>query len=347
MSTKSSHQKAFWQRGVVRVVPMGIGVIILLLLLHFTNFSFEELYSTFIRIEGRAVLEIVLITWVWLMLVAYRWGAMVKVTVPRYRFLKGFFFYYSSLSVMAVYFLSQAVGNIGMKTLALKQEKNIPIATGSFIVVVEHLANLFFLSLFVLPAVLFACKLSSPSGALLSALVSVVGAFVGVFLWFSTLKRYFAWGVKAVGGFVSRFSWGKKARFLENIDSQRFDLLHRGLVLKLMVYSCIIYLIGPVRNYIFAEALGIEIPFVPLLLVFPFVYIVGLAGLTPGSLGITEVGWVGVLMLIGVEKDQALLFALSVRFLNIAAVLGVFLVSFCQYNLAGYWVAGHPPTGDN
>jgi len=65
--------------------------------------------------------------------------------------------------------------------------------------------------------------------------------------------------------------------------------------------------------YFMAQAIGIPISWPLLFASFPFVQLSLIAAVTPGGIGIFDLGWVGLLILGGVSRPDALTFALAQR----------------------------------
>ena len=65
--------------------------------------------------------------------------------------------------------------------------------------------------------------------------------------------------------------------------------------------------------YFMAQAIGIPISWPLLFASFPFVQLSLIAAVTPGGIGIFDLGWVGLLILGGVSRTDALTFALAQR----------------------------------
>jgi uncharacterized membrane protein YbhN (UPF0104 family) len=73
------------------------------------------------------------------------------------------------------------------------------------------------------------------------------------------------------------------------------------------------------------------------LFVIPVIQISGVINITPGSLGVLELGSWGALLLIGIPKDQILRFVLGQRILLTASLLFLILLNHLFFFLKSKW----------
>lgn len=81
------------------------------------------------------------------------------------------------------------------------------------------------------------------------------------------------------------------------------------------------------RSVLVAWALGLELSPAVLLLATPLVQVVYVLAFTPGGLGLTEAGWVGVLVAAGTPAEVAVAFAVGQRAIVLASVAAAWLVT--------------------
>lgn len=103
-------------------------------------------------------------------------------------------------------------------------------------------------------------------------------------------------------------------------------LMQPGFIAKILAISYIRYGFVFLRAFIIVRAIGLGIDTATFAQSFSLVRAVGLVALTPGSLGITEWSWTGVLTWFGLSAVGAAAFALTSRILNSLALVVVFLI---------------------
>ncbi|MCP4147598.1 MAG: flippase-like domain-containing protein [bacterium] len=313
------------------LLSLSVGILLLWGLLNYTGFSFSEFFKRITRIPFGFILLILAVTWLFVTANAARWSAIVRQISGNREFPKGFFFYYVSISYLAIFFVSGTFGNIGVKSLSLKYKKDIKIIDGSFTVVMEHVLNVLVILLMLLPSFLYVAKiLPAPVAAGLSLLF--------LLLVYVLLKKYYRKALTIIARTLSlikkiagKLPLIKKLTDTQSQELQFTDHDNREFIVKLFALSVVVYTACLLRPYIYTFALGVEVPLLPFILAYPFVYIISAVGITPGSLGLTELGYVGMLMMLGIGKEEAALFVVGMRLLNIASMLVMFAIGYLYY----------------
>jgi uncharacterized membrane protein YbhN (UPF0104 family) len=90
------------------------------------------------------------------------------------------------------------------------------------------------------------------------------------------------------------------------------------------------------RNYLVVLAAGLPIGFSPTALAIPVLILASIIAITPGNLGISEWGWVGVLMVFGTSKLDAAEFAILRRVVVLVAII------LCNVLVALYFLIFRP-----
>ena len=89
--------------------------------------------------------------------------------------------------------------------------------------------------------------------------------------------------------------------------------LPRGLALRIGVLSLARYLAVLAQFWTVAAGVGIGMTFFQIAAAAPLGQLAGMAGFTPGALGIQEAGWVGAFTWVGLDAVSIGLFVLSQR----------------------------------
>ena len=125
------------------------------------------------------------------------------------------------------------------------------------------------------------------------------------------------------------FFRGRMSR--EHFSPDGFAGIDRKTTSKLVRLSLLAFSVILVRCFIYIQAFGIRVGFFEFSLLFSIGYALSSLGLTPGNLGIAELGWFGVLTLIGVGRDEAVFFAIGKRIIDMGAIVLMTAGSYIYY----------------
>jgi uncharacterized protein (TIRG00374 family) len=112
------------------------------------------------------------------------------------------------------------------------------------------------------------------------------------------------------------------------------DALSPRLLLGAFGLTVIKYCAFALRAYLVIKAVGAAIPAASLLLALPLSQASLLLAVTPGGVGITEMGWVGALSLLGISGGVGASFAVAHRLVVTISVLGIALMGQAAYAVA-------------
>ncbi len=267
-----------------------------------------------------------------LLLKSIRWSVIVRILTDKDKFPRGFFFYYTCISTLMTQIVSQAFVNIGVKTLSLKYKQNVNVVEGSSTGVIEHVLNILIILASALPSLLFVTKLISPSLAIGLSIMLIAFIFVLTNNYYYLLLKYTYALISFLYNIIGKVPFLKKFASYELSFRDATSEIKKRCAMKLLIFSVLIYYALLIRYYIYGGALNIEIPFVQFILTFPIVYIINAIGFTPGSIGISEFGWFGVLLFIGVGREDASIFIVSQRIFSIISILIISLFGYIYYS---------------
>ena len=215
-------------------------------------------------------------------------------------------FFYVNMTARALgLVLPRALSSLGGKSVGLRAF-GVPIARSVWIVMVDNLFDVLVLGVLTLPALLLFRSMVSPIGYyLISILVMIILALL---LWWGILTRWLI----ILLTWIHRVPWLSKrvkldAKTAETIlPAPKPAIKIQGLTLLLSVA------IGLTYFYI-AQAVGISVPLSAILASFAVVQLSLIIAVAPGGLGIFDLGWLGLLHLIGIPEDQAVTFVIAQR----------------------------------
>jgi len=93
------------------------------------------------------------------------------------------------------------------------------------------------------------------------------------------------------------------------------------------------YYVILLRGFIYLKAFSIDVNLGEFVLLHAFGYALSSIGLTPGNIGVTELSWFGVLMLMDTGYENAAMFAVGQRLINTGTILALTAASYVFYSV--------------
>jgi uncharacterized protein (TIRG00374 family) len=215
----------------------------------------------------------------------------------------------------------------GVRTLYLNRTQILPLSASFFSVLLDRFFDLIVLLALVPPAILFVLKLANATEAL--SLLGLILAAISVFvLWkkekgLDALIRIYRSGMEWLLRLPVLGKWmGEKWKRGSEQTSFKGGSIH-----QLMGWSLIKYLLLVLRFYFTGQAFGVEFSFLQGFFFIPFIQLVSMFNLTPGGLGLVEMGSYGALMLMGVPESKIMVFVIGQRVLASVFTIGLALMS--------------------
>ncbi|MGD1991910.1 MAG: lysylphosphatidylglycerol synthase transmembrane domain-containing protein [Anaerolineae bacterium] len=217
----------------------------------------------------------------------------------------GQFFYLNMTARAAGLVMPRSLTTFAGKPVALRA-LGMPIKRAVWAVVLDNLLDLLLLGTWTIPGLIFLQDWMSPATTIVLA---------------AGLTLVLAGGVRWViaGGRLSRiFSWLERIPRLAAalpIDREAADgaLLGHSAVLPALGLSVLINGMLVIVYHTIARAVGLSIPWPVFAASFPVTQLSLVLAVTPGGLGIFDAGWYGLLVLSGVEQQEALNFVIAQR----------------------------------
>lgn len=209
--------------------------------------------------------------------------------------------------------LPRTLSAVGGKSVGL-HAFGVPVKRSLWIVLVDNLFDVFLLALACLPAFLYFQGQLSGVGFVTALLLVVIVAGTAVY-WGTSAK----WAMRLT-------KWAQRIPYLSrklNIEEeQRVIVLppsRQALIAFGWTVLLNLVLIG--GFYLMARAVGVSANWLLFAAAYPFVQLSLIAAVTPGGLGIFDLGWLGLLVLGGVSEADALAFVVAQRVYVAAFVL--------------------------
>ncbi len=258
-----------------------------------------------------------------LLMLSYRWQAIVQSAMHSLNLPLKFFFLCSCFSVVAGGLSPSVVGNVTVKVGALYKVAGVAIEKGLSLVFVEHGLGVF-IALIMMSPCLILMNFADYDVILNIIYFSLVIVFLALLFksWkkvFTTLLWYaifFARKLKITKKFARMLA---RTRILLNASYSQ--------VLYAVSLTFIIYVINIAGYYAILLSLGIYVSPIKFFLMFPVIYLITMMAPTPDGLGFRDVGWVGILVFLGVDESSALTYSILTRVIDKVFMASVFMLS--------------------
>ncbi|NLN04704.1 MAG: flippase-like domain-containing protein [Clostridiaceae bacterium] len=298
---------------IVRI--LGYVVLLFLLVILFITFDFNSFVESIRKVSILGFIGLLFIQVVSQFLVNYQWCRIGKVMNKDYSFFK---MLYINARGMIIESITPGVKIGGEVTRAylLKKEMNYSYQESATLVTIQKMASFF--SFFLLNLVSFA-HLSGKVEIFQGAVRAVVFLFLFVFL--GILVFMFV-GTNVLENWVKNRKPKRKAGIalhkymlvlLENIKVLKSI---KGEMYKQFFLSSAIWIIYPLKMILLVNLFSVEYNWVFLTEVTFISYMVGMIPLMPGGLGGFETAMTSLLVLMQIEKNQALAITLLFRFIT-------------------------------
>jgi uncharacterized protein (TIRG00374 family) len=279
------------------------------------------------------VLGMFLATFAFILLHTLRWKRIVDALSKRQgtSFLP--FYKWMIHSYTLGYIMPKDVSLVSVRTYYLKQHENLPLSSSLFSVALDRLLDLVAFLAVVIPSLLFVTRILSPAISFIVMALSV-GALLLIVRWkgeetFHVLIRFYR-KILTLPVIRNRIPMGQS-----EVQGE-YSLGQNGFY-TVVFWSVGTYLLLVLRFFFTGLALGVDLSLLQSLFVIPVIQISGLVNITPGSLGILELGSWGALLLIDVPNDQILRFVIGQRVLLTAVLLLLILLNHLFFFLRGRW----------
>ena len=308
------------RRLVYSALALLLAAVLLLALVRAAEVSAGELWAALSRPTAPYLAAIVLASLVHMGCSALKWRTVMRRVAPAESDAAGlrFFMFYSCLGGALAQFLTVHLSTLLVRGLAARLHHRVPFARGAATSIYEQGFDVL-----VLLIVGFATAAALALGWDLWAWLGLVAvSLLAVAAGLGWLAGAAAQRAAGGSGSVRRhLPFGRLGRWLDQcLDS---GVLEARVLFSLYGLSLLRYLAMFARALLIAHSVGLAAPLADVTLAFPIVQASQIIALTPGSLGIVEWTWSGVLVAMGHGFTEVVGFALALRILAYASVLVV------------------------
>lgn len=281
--------------------------------------------------------------WVFLSMVAFtlvhnvRWVTIIKsISKPPQKKKSDFFQCYQWL--MNSYALGTIVPSdislAGLRTFYINRSQILMFPVALFSVLMDRFFDFIVFILVAIPASLLMTKVANEM-EVLSLAGGIIMMLFGFIYWkkeggLHLVMRIYRFGIDwllrlPMIGKPIRGRWG------EALSHTSFD---EGSLSQLMGWSFLKYLLMALRFYFTGQSLGVDFSLLQSIFFIPFIQLVSMVNLTPGGLGIVEVGSYGALKLMGVAESKIMVFVFGQRILTYGMTIAIALMSHLLFTFS-------------
>jgi len=318
---------------VLNTILLGIaGVSIIFWIFYYADISLPQFISLIAQSNPVFVAGILIISALMIGLSAMKWRLIVRDVIGLKDCPLSFFYYYTALGVISGYIVPQTIGIMGTRSLSLTMVKKAPVKKAMYTVLLDQLFDWFILALILIPSMLFLSKIVALKLALcMAGLVILAGSAIFhmynlkllslmISLYRSAMRLFSS--IPFLRGFIID----------KNVRDEHMDYqISKTTASKLLILALIKFFASTIRAYLVVLAIGVNIGLPVLLLCMPVAQMALLLGITPASLGVTELGWLAALLLSGVSKFEAVGFLASLRIFSTFSFLTAALFSHVHF----------------
>lgn len=307
---------------------VGVGLFILIFM--HAGITLHDVKNSLVAIIPGMHLVIGLMYLIILLFAAKRFQAIIHFLVPASPYPRGFFLYTLSLSQVFSYLPLRQVGSVGAKAVCLSSEIGPCTKEGIYAGTVEVLINAVMVSsLGIFSLAAFMGKL--PSASLLpSSLLFLLCICVAIICSFKTIIKL----ITMLSGHLRALLRRKEPDVQKKSATLLKYTLSRKILVLVVGASFVAYILSVLRCLLIAEAMGMQIDRTTFIVLYPAVMLISSLGITPAGLGITELGWIGLLTFTGAGTDQAALYAISKRIIDDVNLLLCLAGSYAGYSIS-------------
>jgi len=218
-------------------------------------------------------------------------------------------FYYLNWTARALgLVLPRSVSGVGGKAVGLKAY-GVSLKYGVWIVVVDNMFDVLLLAAMCLPSVLF-----------FQGTLNAVGLFAGLGMVFVLLAAVIAWGTRTdrLWDILQRIPF-LRSRLPQEVSGRLLPTTTQAL--QAWTWTAALNGVLALAFFMMGRAVGLPLPLPLIVAAYPIVQLSLVAAVTPGGLGLFELGWIGLLVLGGVAQSDAVAYSVAQRAYVVVAVL--------------------------
>jgi uncharacterized protein (TIRG00374 family) len=219
-------------------------------------------------------------------------------------------------------FVPSDVSLVGVRTFFMKQYKDVRTSTALLSVLLDRLFDVIVLVVVIVSAFLIFIGNSRPEMVVVP--LAMVGLLYSFLLWkhddvLTFFIKIYVWVINIILKLPILRKWKR----FESIEAFPYTSLSRRKVCGLMTWSFVKYVFIALRFYAIGLAFGVTFPLFDAFFAVSLVQVAGFINVTPGGLGIIEMGSYGALKVIGASHPEAVVFVVGQRVLVSCVIVGL------------------------
>ncbi|MEA5536086.1 lysylphosphatidylglycerol synthase transmembrane domain-containing protein [Crocosphaera sp. XPORK-15E] len=307
---------------IYTIFSLSIGILLALLTLRLTENNVQDILTQLKNLNWFYTSLIPFVTFINFWSLAYRWKLITQKLISDQKREQKFYLFYISLGSLIGIFIPAQVSMLTTQSMALRFNKVGSVPQGLLASLYNQILNLL-IPLIFLPTslLLFFGKISLSVAIFLAAVTLFIGFQVNQ-KWHSNLIRFF----------LTASSYIKRRFSRKKIENNKLNTLNpipffdSKFVVAEFWLTIILHLNIAIRNFLVVKAIDLNIGFWYILFASLLIYLAMVLSFTPGSLGLMEWSWIGMLGLINVPTNDVVSFALIQRLLITLSIVIVFVV---------------------
>lgn len=319
----------------LNVLFLGIGILLFYFVIHISGKSFFTLLKKSTNVRYYYVLAAFAVSYIGFVLNVKRWKLLMSCYTDVKSLPKGFIFYNTGLGLLIGSFLP-IFGYIGTKAVSCKLEHNISAPKTVYATSIEYLIGGTVVISMLVPSILYTLNILSVSSGIIGIVIITIGLIVGFSPYYritlNTLGSFFSYVVLK----LNRISFLKRKINKDLFNPNGFSSIDKRTSTKLVCLTLLMYYTVFIRYFIYLKAFNIHVNALEFVLLFSIGYALSSLGITPGNLGIAELGWFGVLSIVGTSNDSAALYAVGQRIINLGVMILLSVMSYIYYLTCKY-----------
>lgn len=203
----------------------------------------------------------------------------------------------------------------GLRTFYMNRSQTLLLPKALFSVLLDRFFDFIIFFLLAFPSALFMTKAANDVEVLLILGCILAGILFSIF-WrkgdaLNWMMKVYSFGI----GRLLKLPVIGRRMAMNNLDPSANASFDERSAYLIMGWSFLKYFLLTLRFYFTGQALGVPFPLFQAIFFIPFIQVVGMLNVTPGGLGIVELGSYGALMLMGVPDSKIMLFVVGQRIL--------------------------------
>ena len=312
------------------VILLGLGVLLFYFVVNASGQPFFSLLRETTSIKSSYLIFVIAAVFLQSSLFAKRWAILMNCYTNISELPKGFIFYNTNIGLLTAAFLP-IFGYIGAKAVSCKLEHNISAQKTVFATTFEYLMGITVIVGMLIPSSLNILNILSVKEGILGVMVVIGLLIFGFSRYWKLTRNIFSALLTFLTKIIRRIPLVKNKIRSSKFANTEFSSISRTISIQLMVLSLLIYFSVAIRYFVFLKAFDININVFEFILLYSLGYAISSVTLTPANLGVSELGWFGVLAIVGISYNDAALYAVGQRVLSTGAILLLALISNIYY----------------